>query len=305
MKQKGNTLLQETLGRCKRVFFIIALFGLCINLLMLTAPLYMMQVFDRVITSRNTDTLVMLMIVAGIALLTMSILEAVRTYVLVRLSSWLDGKLGSSALTSSIYATLHKGEDANVQGLRDLGTFRSFLTGAGIFPILDAPFAPIFLGIMFLLHPMLGSMALGGAVILFLLALANELVTKKALAKSGQYSIIALAQAEAAARNADVVEAMGMLPNLIAKWDKANAESLVLQSQASDRGGMITSISKFFRMALQIGVSSAGAWLVIQGDMSPGSMIAGSIIMGRALHQWNRPSEHGKVLSARGRHMGA
>jgi len=115
------------------------------------------------------------------------------------------------------------------------------------------------------------------------LALANELVTKKALAKSGQYSIIALAQAEAAARNADVVEAMGMLPNLIAKWDKANAESLVLQSQASDRGGMITSISKFFRMALQIGVSSAGAWLVIQGDMSPGSMIAGSIIMGRAL----------------------
>jgi len=283
VKQKGNTLLQETLSKAKRVFVVIALFGLCINLLMLTAPLYMMQVFDRVITSRNTDTLIMLMIIAGIALLTMSVLEAVRTYVLVRLSGWLDRKLGGSALTSSIFATLHRGEDANVQGLRDLGTFRSFLTGAGIFPILDAPFAPIFLGIMFMLHPLLGGMALGGAGILFSLALVNEIATRKPLAKSSQHSIVAISQAEAAARNADVVEAMGMLPNLIARWDKANSEALELQAQASDRGGLITSLSKFFRMALQIGVSSAGAWLVIQGDMSPGSMIAGSIIMGRAL----------------------
>lgn len=283
MKQKGNALLQETLGKCKKIFIVIALFGLCINLLLLTAPLYMMQVFDRVITSRNTDTLIMLMIIASIALLTMAVLEAVRTYVLVRLSSWLDKRLGGSALTASIFATLKRGEDPNVQGLRDLATFRSFLTGPGVFPILDAPFAPIFLGLMFLLHPLLGGMALAGAGILFSLALLNEMVTRKSLGLASQHSIAAMSHAEAAARNADVIEAMGMMPNLIAKWNKENEGALALQARASDLGGMVSSLSKFFRMSLQIGVSSAGAWLVINGDMSAGSMIAGSMIMGRAL----------------------
>lgn len=243
----------------------------------------MMQVFDRVITSRNTDTLIMLMIVATLALVTMAALETVRTYVLVRLSGWLDRRLGGISLTASIYATLKQGEDANIQGLRDLGTFRSFLTGAGIFPILDAPFAPIFLGIMFILHPLLGAMALVGACILFLLALLNELVTRKSLAQSSQQTIMAMSQAEAAARNADVIEAMGMMPNLLKKWGKVNDEAIAMQAIASDRGGVVSSLSKFFRMALQIGVSSAGAWLVIQGEMTPGTMIAGSLIMGRAL----------------------
>ncbi|MBL4906908.1 MAG: type I secretion system permease/ATPase [Sneathiella sp.] len=283
MKQKKNQLLQETLSKCKQVFIVVALFGLGINLLMLTAPLFMMQVFDRVITSRNTDTLLLLMLIAGVALVTMSSLEAVRTFVLVRLSGWLDRRLGGSALTASILATLKTGEDANIQGLRDLSTFRSFLTGPSIFPILDAPFAPIFLGIMFLLHPLLGIISLIGACLLFSLALLNELVTRKALAQAGQNSIAAMNQADAAARNADVIEAMGMMPNLIDKWNKSHAGSLEFQGKASDRGGIISALSKFMRSVLQIGVSSAGAWLVIAGDMTPGSMIAGSIIMGRAL----------------------
>ncbi|WP_169546218.1 type I secretion system permease/ATPase [Sneathiella aquimaris] len=283
MKQNQTSLLQETLSRCKRVFVIVALFGLGINLLMLTAPLFMMQVFDRVITSRNTDTLFMLVLVAIIALVTMSALESVRTFVLVRLSNWLDVRIGSLALKSSILSPLKKGETPSVQGLRDLSTFRGFLTGAGIFPILDAPFAPVFLGIMFLLHPMLGGIALAGAGILFLLALFNEIATRRLLNQSGQQSILAMGQAEAAARNSDVIEAMGMMPNLIARWEKANSKALDMQARASDRGGIISSLSKFFRTTLQIAVSSAGAWLVIAGDMSPGAMIASSIIMGRAL----------------------
>ena len=153
MSNNYNPLLKETLDKCSRVFIVIAVFGLAINMLMLTAPLFMMQVFDRVITSRNTDTLLLLMLIAGFALLTMSMLEAVRTYVLVRISTWLDLQIGGAALTASIVSTLTSGKDASIQALRDLGTFRSFLTGPGVFPILDAPFAPIFLGIMFLLHP--------------------------------------------------------------------------------------------------------------------------------------------------------
>ncbi len=283
MRQNKNQLLQETLGKCKQVFVVIALFGLGINLLMLTAPLFMMQVFDRVITSRNTDTLILLLLIATIALVTMSALEAVRTFILVRLSGWLDRKLGGSALSASILATLKTGEDANIQGLRDLSTFRTFLTGPSVFPILDAPFSPIFLGIMFLLHPLLGAISVIGACFLFALALLNEILTRQALTQAGQNSIAAMNQADAAARNADVVQAMGMMPNLINKWNKSHAKSLQHQSKASDRGGIISALSKFMRSILQIGVSSAGAWLVIAGDMTPGSMIAGSIIMGRAL----------------------
>ncbi len=283
MKDKGKTVLRETIGKCKRVFLLIAIFGLCINILMLTAPLYMMQVFDRVISSHNTDTLIMLFIIATLALVTMAMLEGVRTFILVRLSSWIDRQLGPGSLNGSIFSQLKQGENPNTQGLRDLSTFRGFLTGAGIFPILDAPFAPLFLAIMFLLHPLLGGIALAGAGILFAFALMNEILTRRPLAMSGQYSIKAMEQAEASARNADVIEAMGMMPALTARWNKINHEAMILQAKASDRGGVISSFSKFFRMILQIGISTAAAWLVIQGELTAGAMIAASLIMGRAL----------------------
>ncbi|MBO0332657.1 type I secretion system permease/ATPase [Sneathiella sp. CAU 1612] len=283
MSIQNNPLLKETLDRCSRVFIILAVFGLAINLLLLTAPLFMMQVFDRVITSRNTDTLMLLMLIAGLALLTMAILEGVRTFILVRMSRWLDGQIGGAALTASIMSTLTTGREASIQALRDLGNFRSFLTGPGIFPILDAPFAPIFLGVMFLLHPVLGWIALIGAVILLTLGIINERATRKLLAESNGQQMVAMKQAETASRNADVIEAMGMMPQLINRWNVRHADSLALQAQASDRGGVISAASKFVRVMLQIGVTGAGAWLVIQAEMSPGAMIAGSIIMGRAL----------------------
>lgn len=283
MSIQNNPLLKETLDKCSRVFIILAVFGLAINLLMLTAPLFMMQVFDRVITSRNTDTLVLLMLIAGLALLTMALLEGVRTFILVRMSRWLDSQIGGAALTASIMSTLTTGREASVQALRDLGNFRSFLTGPGIFPILDAPFAPIFLGVMFLLHPVLGWISLIGAVILLVLGIVNERATRKLLAESNGQQMVAMKQAETASRNADVIEAMGMMPQLINRWNTRHADSLALQAQASDRGGVISAASKFVRVMLQIGVTGAGAWLVIQAEMSPGAMIAGSIIMGRAL----------------------
>jgi len=283
LRQIKNTLLQETLSKCRRVFVAIALFGLAINLLMLTAPFFMMQVFDRVITSRNTDTLVMLVLVAALALTTMAALESVRSFVLVRLSSWMDKTLGGDSLRLSILTPLKTGENPSIQGLRDLSHFRSFLTGPSVFPLLDAPFAPVFLVIMFLLHPLLGAISLIGALLLFALALMNEMTTRRLLSQANYNSMLAMNHAEAAARNADAVEAMGMMPNLIAKWGSSNDKALELQAKASDRGGLISALSKFSRMALQIGISSAGAWLVIEGDMTPGTMIASSIIMGRAL----------------------
>jgi ATP-binding cassette subfamily B protein/ATP-binding cassette subfamily C protein len=148
---------------------------------------------------------------------------------------------------------------------------------------MDAPWTPIFLAVMFMLHPYLGWLSVFGAIVLFALALANEVTTRSLLLQSGGASMAALSQAETAARNADVIEAMGMMPGMIKRWREKNLESLDLQARASSRSGSITAASKLLRMFLQIGILSIGAWLVIQGELTAGAMIAGSILMGRAL----------------------
>ncbi len=283
MKESANPLLKDTLSACRGGFAAVTVFSLCINVLMLTVPLFMLQIFDRVLSSRSTDTLFMLMLIAGIALLTLAALDYLRGFALVRVSTWLDRRLGGPVLSGSIVATLRKGTDPSIQGLRDLSTLRTFLTGPAVFPIMDAPWTPIFLVVIFLLHPLLGWFSLGGTLFLFMLALSNELATRKPLQRSGMVSIKSLQQAEAAVRNADVIEAMGMMPQLIHRWHKQNAESLELQALASKRSGGITAFSKFIRLILQIGALSIGAWLVIQNELTPGAMIAGSILMARAL----------------------
>jgi ATP-binding cassette subfamily B protein/ATP-binding cassette subfamily C protein len=283
MNEPGNPLLRDSVSACKKAFAVVAVFSMCINLLMLTAPLYMLQVFDRVITSRNTDTLIMLTLIAGLALLAMAALEAVRTFALIRISSWLDNQLAGHVLSGAVVAALHSERAPSVQGLRDLATLRTFLSGQSIFPIMDAPWTPIFLAVMFMLHSYLGWLSVFGAIVLFALALANEVTTRNLLVQSGGASMAALSQAETAARNADVIEAMGMMPSMIKRWRGKNLESLDLQARASARSGSITASSKLFRMFLQIGILSIGAWLVIQGELTAGAMIAGSILMGRAL----------------------
>ncbi len=278
-----NPLLGEALSACRGAFTGVVLFSLCINVLMLAAPLYMLQLFDRVLSSRSTDTLILLTVIAVGAILTLAALEVVRTNVMVGISTWLDRRLGGAVLTGSVTATLRQGKDPSVQGLRDLSTFRMFLTGPGIFPILDAPWTPIFIAVIFLMHPLLGWLALAGALVLFALAVSNELATRNLLLLSGGASIKALQQAEAAVRNADVIEAMGMMPNLVRRWHRQNAETLALQARASTRSGGITAASKFTRLCLQIGMLGVGAWLVIGDEITPGVMIAAAIIMARAL----------------------
>ena len=194
-------------------------------------------------------------------------------------------------LAGSVLATLRNATDPSVQALRDLATFRTFLSGPGIFPVMDAPWTPIFLGVIFMLHPLLGWLSLAGASVLFALALTNELATRNLLAASSVASFKALNRAEAAVRNADVIEAMGMMPQLVRRWHRQNAESLDLQARASSRSTSITSASKFLRLVLQIGILGVGAWLVIESELTPGAMIAASILMGRALAHPGLPSQ--------------
>ena len=163
MTGSHNPILKDALAACHGGFAAIVLFSLCINLLMLSVPLYMLQLFDRVLTSRSTDTLIMLTIVAVGAILTLAALEAVRSYAMVRISGWLDPWLSGAILSASVARSLVQSGDPSVQGLRDLQTFRTFLTGPAIFPLFDAPWTPIFIVVIFLLHPVLGWVALCGA----------------------------------------------------------------------------------------------------------------------------------------------
>lgn len=282
MGERVKTPAQEALGACRGAFLAVAAFSFFVNLLMLTVPLYMLQVFDRVLTSRSIETLVMLTIVAVGAFLVMAALEVVRSRVLLKVSTRLDLRLGAEALKASIAGAL-RGTGHSVQALRDVAQLRNFLAGSGILTLFDAPWTPIFLMVIYLFHPLLGTVALVGAVVLFVLALVNELATRGPLDEANSASLTALRTAEAGARNADVVEAMGMAPGLLARWLAQNAEVLHLQLQASVRTGYLTSTAKFVRLAVQMAIFGFGAWLVIGGEITPGVMIAAALLMARAL----------------------
>ena len=274
--------LSDAIQACTKGFIAVAIFACVINILVLTVPLYTLQIFDRVLSSRSTDTLILLLLVAFVALLALALLEAARGFVLLRLGTWFDLRLSGSILSESLTVSLEKNMEPSVQGLRDVTTLRDFLSGPSVFPILDAPWTPIFLAVLCLLHPYLGVMSLVGMLILFLFSLANEIGTRNFIGLSTETSITAMAKAEASVRNADVVEAMGMKPNVLRRWHEQHTQSLDLQARASSRSIGITASSKFIRLSLQIGILSLGAWLVIQNELTPGGMIAGSILMGRA-----------------------
>lgn len=297
--QDRNGILEKTANDCRGAFVAVMVFSLFINLLMLTVPLYMLQVFDRVIITRSIETLIFLTIITGVALITWSLLEVIRTQTMVRISSWLDRRLSGVVFEKSLEIK-SSGGLPSIQGLRDLSNVRIFLTGAGILAILDAPWTPFFIVMIFLMHPMLGWLSLVGAIFLFVLALGNEYATRHLLTRANNSANVALSQAEAATRNAPVIKAMGMLPNLIQRWDTSNNEMLELQARASSRAGLITATSKLVRQCLQVGMLGLGAWLVVESQITAGMMIAGSILMGRALSPVEQAiSSWGAAISAR------
>ncbi len=275
--------LGAALSACRRGLAAVAGFSLFINLLMLTLPLYMLQIFDRVILGRSTETLFFLTVIALGAILVLGALEAVRSLTMVRVGIWLEQRLAGPVFRAGIIKVGPDGSTSPVQGLRDLGTLRTYLTGSAVFSLADAPWTPVFLVVIFLLHPTLGWIALGGAALLLALALANDLLSRPAVKRAGAASISALQQAEVAGRNADAIQAMGLTGNLTRRWEHANAEALKHLSRASDRNGVLVAASKFCRFSLQMGVLGAGAWLVLQDALTAGGMIAGSILLGRAL----------------------
>ena len=260
----------------------LAVFSLFINLLILTSPIYMMQVYDRVLASGKVETLVMLTAIAGLAVLALGLLEMVRSRIIARLGQWLERRLSPDLIAAGMQATLQGGA-ANAQALRDLGVVRSFLSGPGVSTIFDAPWTPFLLGVIWLMHPWLGVLGVASAVVLFSLAMLNEYASRKPLRRAGMMSISNIQQADQAIRNTDAFRAMGMLPGFLSGWMARGENILALQLEAADSNATILGLSKFARIFVQILILGLGAYLVVHGELTSGGMIAASILLGRAL----------------------
>ena len=282
MRHAGNETL-AALTAYKSGFLNIGLFSAVINLLMLAPALYMLQVYDRVLASGNSMTLLMLtLMILGLFGL-MGALEWVRSQVVIRLGTQMDMRLNQRVYDAAFEAQLKGGTQAAGQALSDLTTLRQFATGQALFAFFDAPWFPVYLLVIFLFHPWLGVLALAGALMLMALAWANQHICQAPLTQANQLSISASQQATANLRNAEAIEAMGMLATLRARWFAQHQAFLAAQNLASEKTAAISAWSKGVRLALQSLVLGLGALLAVQGAITPGMMIAGSILMGRVL----------------------
>lgn len=264
-------------------FVSATVFSFFINCLAFVGPLYMLQVYDRVITSRNELTLIFITMIAGFLLLVFAALEKVRSAVLVRAGLLFDSKTRSRLFEAILGGSVKHPNVAQASVLRELDIIREFLTGAGLISFCDVPWVPIFVVGCFILHPWFGYVATMGAVLIFAFAVANELLTRKHLKTAAISSAHANNSLAATMRNAEVLLAMGMWRPLRDRWLARQSDVLELQAVASDRAGVLVSATKFLRAFLQVAILGTGAYLAIVQEASAGAMIAASIIMGRAL----------------------
>jgi len=275
--------VRDLVSRFRPFFLYAGLFSLAINLLLLVPPLYMLQVFDRVLASRSGETLLVLTIAAVTALVIMALLEVLRARLLAAAGAALDQSLGPRVLDGLLAQTARLSGGAYLNGLRDVNTLRSFLGGAGLTALFDAPWLPVFLLVIFLFHPVLGIVALVGGVAMVSLAVLNERLTRAPIARSQAEARRAGRFIDANVRNAEVVSALGMLPAVTQRWARLNDAALAEQMRASRIGGAFTGWTKFARQFIQMAMLATGAFLVVAQDATAGVMIATTILLGRAL----------------------
>jgi PrtD family type I secretion system ABC transporter len=271
------------LASYRSIVISVLIFSAVINILMFVSPLYMLQVYDRVLHSRSEMTLLMLTLIAIGMLMTYGLLEWLRSRVLVRAGLRFDDMIAKGVFSRVITMTMRNPQARSEFALTDIDKLREFLTGSGLIAMCDLPWMPVFLAVCFYFHPLIGWIAVGGAVIIFGLAIANELVTKKLLSQASNHSQSAQHFSNTTLQNVEVIRALGMENDLRARWSGFHKDTLETQALASDRAGALLSASKFVRMSLQILILGAGGYLAIQNLISPGAIIAASIMMGRAL----------------------
>ena len=286
-KQANTSRYPELTAALKdvRSYFIYAgLFSAAVNILLLVPVMYMLQVFNRVIASNSLSTLAMLTLLMVVLLAAVGGFEWVRSMILISASNRIEKNLRRRVSDATFKrALLSGGMISNAQPVSDLTGLRQFLTGNGLFAFFDAPWFPIYVAVMFMFHAWFGVAAIIAGIVMVILAYTNEFVTSNKMKDANSQSNQVSAELNSSLRNAEVIAAMGMADNVSRRQEQRADAVLRLQTNASKWAGVLTSLSKSFRLISQSSLLGLGAYLVIQGELSPGLMIAGSLLLGRAL----------------------
>ncbi len=276
--------LYKALALSRKSFISTAVFSFFIKFLMLAPVIYMLEVYDRVLASRSESTLLMMTLLLVFLFAVMGSLEWVRSQVMILTGSRLERILGPRVFNSVFGQTLASGGSTmTTQPLNDLLTLRHFLAGAALLTLFDAPWMPIYIAVMYFFHPLMGIVAVFSALVLIVLAVLYEKTVRQDLKDAGILNTQNTEQTQRNLRNAEVIEAMGMLPRMRERWAVKQTEMIELQTRSSKRGGLITTISKTFRTLMQSMMLGIGAYLAINGEITGGAVIAGSLLLGRAL----------------------
>jgi ATP-binding cassette subfamily C protein len=274
--------LRNGMAAVRRNMLIVMVFTLAINILVLSIPIYLFQISDRVLTSRSVDTLVMLTVAVVGAVLLQVILDSVRRFILMRTAVELEVQLGAPILSAAARASLH-GNGRDYQTLGDLQQLRSFITSGTLIAFLDAPLMPLFVVLVYLVHPDLGMIVLTCCAILFVIAYFNQKMTAGSFAEANAFLSRANFHLDSMARNSQIINALAMIPEAVKMWGRETAGSLKSQVAAQDRNIVFSGLTKACRMITQVILLGWGAHLSLSGQLTGGMVIAASIVSGRAL----------------------
>lgn len=274
--------LKEALNKSRATFWSVGLFSCAVNILMLTGPLFMLQTYDRVLASRSVPTLVALFGLVAALYLFLGLFDFIRTKALSRAGYRLDVELAALAKKVWVFSSLISG-GARARPINDLATLRQFLCSNGLPALFDLPWVPIYLAIVYLLHVWLGLLATAGAIIVITATFINEWITKKPIGEASAWELQDAQFAESSSRNAEAVIAMGMMGKVTSHWQALRHKALGKSQLAGGRSEFITAFTKVVRMLVQSGMLALGAYLAIYQEITPGTMIAASILGGRAL----------------------
>ncbi len=278
-----NEVRTEIFTANRPVFMSTLLFSFVVNILALTGSLFMLQVYDRVIPSGSIPTLVALSLIVLVLYGYYGLIDYVRSRIFVRVGRRVEENLRKRVFDVMSKLSLNKANGLGSQPLQDLTAIRQFISGQGPFAYFDMPYVPVYLAVVFMLHWALGLVAVAAAIIIFVLALLAEHATRKPAAEANQVSHHANLMTEEIRRNAEALFSLGMKSALRDRWAQVQGDALELQTRANDAGATFTSASRVFRMVVQSAMLAAAAWLAVMHEISSGSIIASSIIMGRAL----------------------
>ncbi|MGH1423366.1 MAG: type I secretion system permease/ATPase [Pseudooceanicola sp.] len=280
---KGLNELRAARRESRSLYWAAALFSMFANILMLTGPLYMLQVYDRVLSSRSVATLVALTSIVAFLFLIMGILDFARARILSRVGARFQARLDKRVFNAVVRRSALRSDQVAATGLKDLESIRRLLTSPALIALFDMPWTPIFLAGISLFHPWLGILALVGGALLVVLTILNQWMSSRPQSDAMRATVQSELMTEQLRNESEMLQAMGMRDSAFSRWLQTRNLALKTQLKSSDVGGTFSALTKTFRLFLQSAMLGLGAYLVLQGELSPGAMIAGSILMGRAL----------------------